>query len=330
MAAALVLIEVPGRVVGKYSSEGTIFEHGWPWPFLRRQFPILEVPFAGGSNRPEPMTSGNSDPVSRHAERPNWNLPWGGIPWLVGRNWRFWETSADGFRFGNTEHQGDRYVFRGELLALDLAAVVAIWLAIVFAWEFRRRRRRGLFSVRLSDVLVVTTAFSFLLGWLVHLDREGRREEAITLEMTNHGSQWWYVETACIAPRWLQSLVGNAVFPDSFWRAVQVSVDSDAGITDLVVRQISELTQVKRVWIYDLESKPARLAALRPLRRIKTLVLVAGKGSTIRDEDVAELSQLPQLRRLVVTRLNEVSPDVIARIAAALPDCRIVDYADEW
>ena len=71
-----------------------------------------------------------------------------------------------------------------------------------------------------------------------------------------------------------------------------------------------------------------RFLALRNLERVKTLEIWR---PTILDEPVLnELGQLQQLRKIVIQDKDEIAPDWLVRLKAALPDCRIIDHLDDW
>ena len=149
VAVLLVLIEIPGRVVGGLggSNPSKVFEHGWPWVHLRREIKEYNVGFS-------------------YPPDPRYRLPHWGIPWLSAENWRIWEADASVVP--------PRWDFNTAVMLCDLAVALLVLAGAVVCWEFLRRRRAKLFSFRfgLRGLLLAITAVAAALGWLTYLERE--------------------------------------------------------------------------------------------------------------------------------------------------------------
>ena len=310
MATALVLIEAPGRVGhGSWAGRAiytTYFEHGWPWVYHRRE--ALDFR-RGGTIPPSPASVRTG-------------LPRFGIPWLSAENWRLWEA--------NDERTPHPWRFSGWMLFCNATVALFVVGFSVVAWEFRRRRRPRLLSFRLADLMLIVTAVCLVLGWLTHLHRESEREKtAIVHEHPDTSAARWFVDNEiCVAPRWLQSLTGPAVYPDMFWRAHAAYVELfQAGSEAQVVGPLSQLTYLREIEIerYDMS---VQFSAIRSIRRLNRLII----HLPLAEHEVEEISQINRLSKLVLVAedYDEVPPELIARVQELLPDCHVLDIWNDW
>jgi hypothetical protein len=311
VALVLVLIEVPGRVVNGIWSAGAIgeahYEHGWPWVYRFR---------IQGNAIGSLLTN---TPTGRWLEVRS-DLPHRGVPWLSAPNWRFWENRAPASQL--EEPQVSR--FNDFLLLADGAVALAIVAVAVMAWEVRRRRRPRALSFRTSEMLIALTAVGMVLGWLVYLERERQREQAVVASF--EPDYIAYYET-CIAPRWLQSLVGSShgLFwpPSKVWILVKSTKDADEKLT-----AVGRLKHVRRVIVQAGDGiRPIHFSRLQPVKSLENLD-VRGYYE-INAEDVAELSQLSRLQRLHIFN-GIVPPALRERLSSALPNCEIEGPAGPW
>jgi hypothetical protein len=327
VALLLVLIEIPGRVVtgvgGRFASK--VFEHGWPWVCLRRE--SGERPTAEFYASPEgrQLTLSYSPvfyPLNVRSDLPHW-----GIPWLNAENWRFRES--------DTTAIPPRWALNRENLFWNVAIALLLLAGVIGAWELWRRRQASPLSFRfgLRGLLVCVAAAGGLLGWLTHLERDYGRETALIDRVDERSgpmeATWYDNDHVCVAPLWLRSLVGVRVFPEYFWRASAVELKPERGDkTDLMCAEIAQLDYVTKVSIDGHPRHHFRFSALRNFEQLETLEIWT--HPIIEEQDINELAQLKQLEKIVIERINEIAPDLLAQLGAALPDCKIIDYLDDW
>jgi hypothetical protein len=325
IALLLVLIEVPGRIVGGRGGGNvwTVFEHGWPWIYLRRETaepPLQTIVTLDGKRVSLQPGLVFNPPYPRSA--PRW-----GIPWLSAENWRIWEA--------DTSTEPRHWDFKYVTLACDIAMAIVLLIGITTAWELWRLRRATLFSFRfgLRGLLLAISAVAASLGWLTYIERAHQRETVlIERESERSGpmeATWFDVDHVCVAPLWLRSLVGVRVFPEYFWRASAVNIQPERGDkTDLMCAEMAQLDYVKRIGIEGHLRHPFRFSALRNLAQMKTLEV--WRPTILDEQDLNELAQLKQLQKIVIEGLHELDPKALARLEAALPDCKIIDSLDDW
>jgi hypothetical protein len=327
MALSLALIEIPGRVVsgvgGKFASK--VFEHGWPWVFLRREAGERPTPEFYASPEGRQLTLSYSPefyPINVRSDLPCW-----GIPWLSAENWRFWEADSTAV--------SPRWDFNSAALSWNIAIALLLLISTVAAWEFWLRRRATPFSFRfgLCGLLVAIAAASAVIGWLTHLERECTRETALVERVSERSgpmeATWFDNDHVCVAPLWLRSLVGVRLFPEYFWRASTIELKPERGEkTDLMCAEIAQLDYVTKVSIDGHPRHHFRFSALSSLEHLETLEIWT--HPVISEQDVRELARLQQLRKVVIERIDKIAPNVLARLEAALPNCTIIDDLDDW
>lgn len=93
--------------------------------------------------------------------------------------------------------------------------------------------------------------------------------------------------------------------------------------------EISKLDYVSEIVLEGGNMRdPFRFSALKNLGRLETLEISGYR--TIDEEDLGELGQLTQLRKLVVEDKHDIPPDVLARLHTELPNCRVVGFDEDW
>ena len=317
IAALAVLIEVPGRVVRGTlgTAQTTEFEYGWPWVYLRREtyrkYAVIDV-------RPERREQAIADFFNYDLDV-RWNLSMWSVPWLCGDNWKFWEV--------NREEIPLHRKFSGWLLFADVLIVLIVATIAIAALERRRRRRPGLWSFRISEVLVAMTAVCVLLGWLIYLDREFKREERLTNTASN-GLEWLATDETCIAPVWIQSLVGGRLLPKFFWRASAVDLYVGEGTDEEPLRDIATLQYVTEIEILALGDERFPFSKLQALNNLRTLDL--SSYQTTNENDLNEITQLTSLRRLVIGYPDDVAPDVLSWLESEMPNCKVAEGRYDW
>lgn len=302
VATLLVLIEVPGRVTEWVFVSGTdgakTFEHGWPWVYLDRET--------------FDRNWGPGDPTiyPRDVRR---MLPMAGVPWLSVANWRAWES--------DTQAATPRWHFSGLRAAADLCIGFLVTLAIVAAREFRRRHRRGLFSFRLSDLFAALTAVCLLLGRLVYEYREYHRE--LPFHNAEREAAWYVWDDDCIAPRWLQRLIGPKAFPDFLWRASEAVISPlESQGPNIITQELSQLRYLRKLDFTVVESAAHfPFSALNDVPQVEEIYL---RGELLNESDVEELKRCHFVDTIHIWDIEEVPQELIGRMKTELPTIDLI------
>lgn len=320
IALLVVLIEMPGRVVsGDIGGEPSmVFEHGWPWAYLRRE--IVERPVLVPSTTAEgpsfaPCFLSPFSPLDIRTDLPRW-----GVPWLSAANWQFWEVDE----LGEPLH----WRFHGGIATADFLAAAAVATIAMAAWELRRRRHPRLLCFGLSSLFVLITLASVTCGWLAYQQRESQRESQLLMDLEPYlydGFTWDENQYQCVAPLWIQSLIGPRWLPQFSWRVSTVMVFA-LPIQEHDFLRLRELRYLNRFEFTHWEPT-FRMSAVASLPHVSTLDIA--NCADLDDRNYDDLAQLTQLRTLVVDK-NNIPPETLSRIEDALPNCEIVDYSDEW
>jgi hypothetical protein len=226
--------------------------------------------------------------------------------------------------------QSGRWQFRGGLLLWDVLVAACVVGLGTWAWEWRRRRRPNASSFGLAEIMVAMTAAGLVLGWVAYQKGEFEREEALRLGGQEGRSHWLADGTTCVAPRWLQSLTGPAIYPDFLWRPWRATVDVyRAGEEAEAVRTISQLKHLREVYLSGFE--PVDYTALGGLDRLECLMVAMPLSAA----QLEQISQLRNVRKLVIiggTPLVEslTKDEVMAGLRKKMPWCDVVDYLDNW
>jgi hypothetical protein len=319
----LVLIMIPGRIVGGAPWSWMTLEHGWPFNYLRREA-VGRAPAPQGFN---PYSTRQLD-LREH--------PMLGIPWLNTDTWRLWVSSTSQSVVGNKTPHWD---FDGIVLVFDCGIALLLLIAIVSAWEIRRRRRPALFCFRLSDILFSVALLSVVLGWLVYSEREFHREDRII------DSEWerkdreeefdtdgWYADEFCIAPKWIRSLIGERVLPYYFWRTSAVEITPENGQRlSTICSELSNFTYLTNVVVqYENEFQGFPYSKLSGVRQLEEIWIDSYWNHYLNDADIRELAQLTQLKKIVLYDKGDHDPGRISQLEKELHGCKIVDSFDDW
>ncbi len=304
-AAALVLICLPGRVYDQYPGAYSRYEHGWPFIYLRRE------------TEQSSALASVTWPAIRNALQ---TLPMSGVPWLSVENWKFWQS--------DTRPEFSRWEFSGEILAADIFVVMALLLAMVFAAEYRRRRRSSMLSVSLAELFVLLTAVCCVLGWVYRV-RAGYRQEVAVITSIKSQDEAYMGSVKCIAPTWVSALFGNCWMPGFMWRTDSIGCNQDVSVVAELCDRMNALPYSNSLQLSGAVFGDGHypFAKLRSIRRLETLSV----SSTPRmdEQDVQELVQLSNLKKLVLEK-SHGDPRLIRQLEQGLPGCTIVDEDENW
>jgi hypothetical protein len=142
----------------------TGYDHGWPMRYLRREranahpTPVLAKSAGLSGGGMGGVAIGGGPPPARA-----WNLNFAWEPWA----WQPW-AGVERFEF------------------LSLAADIGFWLIAILsaalAAQYWRSQRRGLWQLRISDLLVLVAAAGLVLAWISYTRREFFREQSLLAE----------------------------------------------------------------------------------------------------------------------------------------------------
>lgn len=317
-----LILEVPGRVV--HADLGpkvdTVYEHGWPWCYLRRTTTQEFAPNAIPKWRQYYAIS--NDMIASQVDT-RWGLPMRGIPWLCGDNWCIWER-------GSPQERQDYWSTLACLA--DILAVSLATMAVVFAWEFRRRRRPGPWGFSVFEFLLGITLVGVLLGYTLGLKQEYDKEQSILWGKEEIVGNWYLSgEDTCTAPLWSQQLFGLQQLPEWLWRTTSLTIDwgwDDEQEARQCLDDIGQFKYVSKVEIRGFRASSFPFSRLRVLPHLHTLNLDDYQVLTL--EDVRELSGLTRLRTIIYSSDTQApAKECWQELSRALPQCRVLDWY-EW
>jgi hypothetical protein len=308
----LIIASIPGRVIEWQPHSFTTYEHGWPFVYLKRRTIEPHPSYF------HPITfSFRRDAIS---ELPSW-----GVPWLTVDNWMLWES-------GEYEDDSARWRFSVAAFALDVLVAGALLTAVVAGCEMRRRRQRGVFAFNLRDMFAAVAIISLVCGWHVYAMHEYRRELPFAERgWSDPDSGYGVYDEVCIAPDFVRALVGDKLMPDFFWRVSTVAIESDlVDDPDKLCDELAAFSYLRTIcidyWEEEIHVPFSALRSLKALQRIE----IDNSQYVFDKEDIRELSKLTELEEIAFWSLDEVQPELILQLQAALPECRIVDAYDVW
>lgn len=260
------------------------FDHGWPLTYMRRAY-LVDF---------------------HQAERRQLRAPW-----LTKSGWNFY--LRDEIRIDGVNN------IRYGALAADAAAALLISSLLAASWEWRRRKRRGVFRFTLFDALATTALVCGCAGWAVNRGDQYDVDQAALQSLEEQGD---WVNTTAVGPVWLRRLVGAQTFPQWFERVDEVHLHRN---TPGALGRWAN-------WIGDKVNKrpPSSDAPgsfpFKELRLLEHLVALSfDRGSIIDEQTAADIGMLTRLRFLALPVEPPPSPEVVRVIAKSLPNCKLVD-----
>jgi hypothetical protein len=218
-----------------------------------------------------------------------------------------------------------------------MAIALLVLVSIVSLWEFRRRRRPNLLTFRTGDMFVAVAGVSAVLGWVVHLQREFRREEQVVEREFQNGltedgttDTWYDADQVCVAPTWMRSLIGERLLPEFVWRSSVVEIQPwDGREAHAIAEAITKLRYVTRLQIWGDSEEPLNYSAFRRLPELSTIEFWMNEQFDA--SAISQLAQLTQLKKIVIDGRDEtVPPHLLKRLQLQLPDCKIIDSVEDW
>ncbi|MCI0335792.1 MAG: hypothetical protein L0228_21505 [Planctomycetes bacterium] len=98
-----------------------------------------------------------------------------------------------------------------------------------------------------------------------------------------------------------------------------------------LTNDLSKLAYLSRIELMIGDGSPRtrrfKFSILRTVNQLETLDLC--EYGNIDEQEVNELTQLKFLKKLVLWK-DELAPHSLLRLQAELPECKIVDFYDDW
>lgn len=299
-ALLCALIILPGETVPIYPANRPTYSHGWPLEFLLRDVDNTPV-FQGDDGKIYVMLA-NFVMIDSPPHR---------APWTVLKSWQLWRA---------TEAQWNMWG-----LATDALGACTIVASAVVLWEWRRRHRANAVQFRLGELLGAMVLLAIVLGYVQYLNSIHDKEQHLCDAIGEYNV---YPNDECDAPRWLRRLTGTSILPRGFDRVREL----DLTIDDLKTHKelASLLARLNCVRAVNLDGPVFDVSeafdVLTTLKSLRTLDLRNYKMDTVdfSERDLASLSRLRQITELHFDEIDEIKPESLAAIRAALPQCRIL------
>ncbi len=281
-------------------------KHGWPWVYIERRMDW-------GSEWWNPSRDDGYPPAGIY-----------GVPWLATTAW------AVG--------AGQRVAVSWAAALGDLA-ILGAWFACVAAVaEWRRNRRAHVWQVSLSELLAGLSMAAVAMGWMAWSQRVHQREQAYVSELEDPDEDYdslVYVDKECIAPTFVQHLLGNELLPDFLWRANEAAIllfgDVAPEETAWLQRHLVKLEGITTIQLdnVEAESMPVMLAQLATLPQLRKLDFEYNYELRIDARQATCLAAIKQLREIVLPNREQLDGDAREILAQELPACTIRFIDDE-
>jgi len=232
-----------------------------------------------------------------------------GLLLVIGSLWL-----SDRFQsFGFNHHKGWTVLIAVAAVGVAAVAMLLWWAAsLLFHWRFQ-------FSIR--SLLGFCLACSIAVSWFAVEWKDARRQAEAIAAIQNSGGfanyDWQVDDVECYqvtnpeppAPRWLRNTLGD----DFFSTVVDVEY-GDTNITDAAIEHLKELTQVRKLNLFNTNITDAGLESITVLARLRELYI---PGTKITDAGLEHLKELPQLRNLYLdaTKITDVGLEQLEGIA---------------
>ncbi len=195
--------------------------------------------------------------------------------------------------FGFNTHKGWTVLLAVAAVGLFLALML-VWLLIALAFRMR-------FQYSIRSLLLLVVAVSLPCSWFAVEMKKAREQRAIVdgIRQLNGEVQYdWRIDAIGdeLPNSQAPQLHGcRAVLGDDFLSNVSLVNLKTANATAADLNQLPNLSQLRILWIHDLQVSDTVLEQLKKLDHLEELELV---GSCVTDARLEQLRWLKQLRRL--------------------------------
>ncbi len=259
------------------------YDHGWPWVFARSEGVDVSSIFSGAGISPSAAN------VLRE-ERWQWTL-------------QLLQVSAGA-------------------AAADLTSALAVVLGVGAFWEWRRRRIRSIWQVRLTDIFGIVLAVSLACGWWMSWHNQRVRQDH-AIDVLYPGDAWRTARNVYAGPRWLSHWLGPRRLERPF--SVYYSLDlmtytSQPDDEALQRKTIEELDSLTHLQLLGSRFDDRWMAAIAKLERLDKLDLIQ---TSVTDKGLMMLARYPSLRRLHIAQPKSMTPAGIARFRKSRADVEV-------
>ncbi|TWU00892.1 hypothetical protein [Stieleria varia] len=315
----------------------TVFEHGWPRPFLAR------VVICNCNDRG--VTRSRSQAKLRVK---SWFLYWGGsrfipVSWSNYDNWPF--------------HSDDWIIdVWGTLIDLLVAAAIVVFVGGFTYWWFRNRSGR-FWTFQLRDMLLLMTFVAVGLGVYAYHHhariREGLAPATKAPGFSLHDGHMTAGQDYC-GPEWIRKLAGNRYFPQPFHHVTRVYIRDNGQWSDcyhellnfpyletlhsgveIPVTAMKSLQQCKSLKHLALnfnsspKQSPILTMGVDQLKLLEQLQLESIQlyGEQIKPRHVEQLASIPSIRRILLHGAD-VNEEQAMQIRQRFPTLKIIIQTD--
>lgn len=248
--------------------------------------------------------------------------------------------------------------FRPHVLALDLVSALLLLIPCVAAFECSRRRRNCAIQFSLRSLMACVLFAACACGWLLHLDRQVRQEEAAGQALRKLGAE---VSTRPLLPTWLLEIcpcdatqrfcrvTRVNLFPGSISCGAFKFNERNAAIDDAAIAPLAELTCMVELNLDGVRLTDCSMEKISRLRKLEDLSLNSTK---ITDAGLAQLSHLGSLKTLSLCNTaitdaglvhlaeirslkyvfldgTQVTPEGMRKLKQALPSLKTTNFGDQ-
>lgn len=246
------------------------------------------------------------------------------VPWLSWSAWTNWSAEC------NLELSVKRLIG-------DLLIGLSIILMASLVWEWRLRRRNGLFRLRIADILAVATFSSLGLGWHAYQTNVADKEKQ-HIEFVE--DDFWdviYTDHHSVIDDAMGKLFGSRQPFRIPYRATRIRFESslyDPELSLPLEKALPHLKALKALRHLEISYNPEKPNFLLPvfaeIPQLRSLQLWGNYIEQPLDLNVAkQLVQYQQIKQLILYERDDITSESLELLAKGLPQCEVVFVIDD-